>query len=50
MIGGNGKGSTVAAVWCQLTVEEDEAGLVSTGVLAVRDCRSRGSWWLCVIW
>ena len=36
-----GSGSTTAAFWCQLTVEEAEAGLVASDVLAVRR-----RWWL----
>ena len=36
---GKYSGSTAAAVWCRLTAEEAEAGLVAADVLAVW-------WWL----
>ena len=36
----HGSGSTVAAAWCRLTMEEAETGLVADDLLAV------GQWWL----
>ena len=38
--GGKCRGSTAAAVWCWLAVEEAEAGMVAADVLAVQQ------WWL----